>query len=203
MNKLRFVWPVMALVLLALGVLIGRWLPFAPGDDSPDVRFAREMNAHHEQAVEMALLMRERTTDENLKAMTLDIMLTQTNQMGQMQAWLASWGNSLFSREPLMGGNPQAMGMATRAQVNELRSLPLSEAETHFLRLMIRHHQGGVMMAEDALKSATQPQVRILAESIVQSQSAEIRTMESLLKTRGADPPKPLQPMTMPHGGMK
>jgi len=45
-------------------------------------------------------------------------------------------------------------GMATQSQVDELQTLPPAQLDIRFLQLMIRHHQGGVMMAHAALEKA-------------------------------------------------
>jgi uncharacterized protein (DUF305 family) len=67
--------------------------------------------------------------------------------------------------------------------------------ETRFLQLMIRHHQGGVMMAEEALQETDRPEVVRLATAIVNAQQSEITAMEEMLNVRGAPLPEPVQPM--------
>jgi uncharacterized protein (DUF305 family) len=97
--------------------------------------------------------------------------------------------------EPPMQGMGEAMGMATRAEINELETLPVDEAEVKFLQLMIRHHQGGVMTAESLLQQSQRPEVRTLATAIVNGQNSEIEYMTGLLEERGAEPLQPLAPM--------
>jgi uncharacterized protein (DUF305 family) len=157
-----------------------------PSEDGPDAVFARAMMAHHAQAVEMSLNLRDRSSDPEIRLLALDIILMQQNQIGQMQGWLAAWNVPVNGREPPMQGMAQMMGMATQPQVNALRTLPIAEAETSFLKLMIRHHQGGVTMAQDALQRAQRPEVLRLANTIVKSQQSEIEYMQSLLAQRGA-----------------
>jgi uncharacterized protein (DUF305 family) len=155
----------------------------APVEDDADARFARAMAMHHEQAVEMALTIRDRSADSILRRLTLDIMLTQQAQIGQMRGWLESWRLSIAGSGPPMSGmhSPEQMGMATRPQVDSLTALPIRDAERMFLRLMIRHHQGGLAMAEAAVASSARPEVRRLATAIVASQRGEIAYMERLL----------------------
>jgi len=192
-------WPLLVLLALPVGLFAG-WLLFgrAPAEGSPEVTFARDMTAHHDQAVEMATLIRDRTADESLRAFTLDIMLTQQAQAGMMQGWLGIWGRPPAKGAP-MGGQGETMGMATPEQVSQLKALPLDQAEQHFLRLMIRHHVGGVVMARAALQDARHPEVRRLAESIVQGQQGEIDYMQELLTRRGAAP-EPVEATPGQHG---
>lgn len=161
-------------------------LTSAPSEDGPDAMFARAMMSHHAQAVEMSLNLRDRSSDPEIRLLALDIILTQQNQIGQMQGWLAAWNVPINGQEPPMQGMAQLMSMATQPQVNALRTLPVAEAETSYLEMMIRHHQGGVTMAKDALQRAQRPEVLQLANNIVKSQRSEIEYMQSLLVQRGA-----------------
>jgi uncharacterized protein (DUF305 family) len=179
------------------GLLVVLSLALAqPRENSPEVTFTRDMMAHHAQAVEMTVLIRDRSTDSELRQMTLDMLLTQQNQVGQMFAWLELWGVPQEGLEPPMQGMGEMMGMAAQQDVNSLDTLPIVEAEIKFLQLMIRHHEGGVFMAQDVLETTNVAVVKRLAESIVASQSGEISYMESLLEKRGAERLEPLQPMT-------
>lgn len=176
------------LVVVVSLVATGLWWVsnLKPAADSPEVDFARDMSAHHSQAVDLAVKIHDRTTDPDLRIFTLDIILTQQAQIGQMQGWLSAWQYPLSSSKPLMAGHsPQMMGMATLEQIYALDTLPITEAENSFLQLMIRHHQGGVYMARQVLEKTDQPEVVRLATSIVNSQQSEISYMQSLLKQRG------------------
>lgn len=202
-RPLPWLWPVLAMLFLATTGLLAflLWIQRWPAEGSPEVTFSRDMAAHHQQAVEMAFLLRERSTDEELRRFALDILLTQQAQIGQMQGWLAAWGQPLSGPGPVMGGQAEMMGMASRGQVNELQTLPVPETEVSFLQLMIRHHQGGVMMAQEALSQTNRPEVVRLATAILNGQQSEIEYMQGLLEKRGAAPPEPLEPMQMDHSG--
>lgn len=193
-GRLSWTSLVLSILLLANGGLLTAWTTAvrAPAEDSPEVGFARTMIAHHEQAVEMAEILHERSTDAELRQLTLDILLTQQAQIGQMQGWLVVWGARLRGTQPAMSGHGQRVGMASQAEVNALRVLPLAEAEISFLQLMVRHHQGGVVMAQAALAQIERPEVEQVAASVISSQKSEIGYMQALLAQRGAAPFSPL-----------
>lgn len=182
---------------LAAGLLLasGALRPAVPAEGSADVGFARDMQVHHAQAVEMALLVRERTDDPELAQVALDILLTQQQQQGQMYGWLAVWGLPQASTAPPMAwaaghahagtGDGTMAGMATEEQMAQLRAADGTEAERLFLELMIEHHRGGVAMAEAALDRAVRPEVRRLAQAVVDSQTAEIGVLQDLLAAVG------------------
>jgi len=182
---------VVAILFTLLGFGLGKGQSIAPGEDSPDAGFARDMMMHHAQAVDMATLLRDRTEDPEMRQLALDIMLTQQAQIGQMQGWLAVWQYPIASTDLSMSwmGMPGPMpGMATPEQLNQLRSLKGLEADGLFLQLMIPHHRGGVQMAEAALINAKASQVLILAQSILDAQTSEIELMQAMLQEKGFSP---------------
>jgi uncharacterized protein (DUF305 family) len=176
--------------LLATGFLLAAQPPL---EDSAEVGFARDMSRHHAQAVAMAEVIRDRTPDPELRAFTQDIALTQQAQIGMMTAWLDQWGYSQSGSGPAMAwmGMPTSErmpGMATPAEVAELRTLPLERAEGQFLALMVAHHAGGVAMAEAGATLAEDPQVVALAQGIAAAQASEIDYLQSLREQRGLAP---------------
>jgi uncharacterized protein (DUF305 family) len=176
---------VLAVVALALLGWIAVNRP--PGEDSAEAGFARDMIVHHDQAVVMALSIRDRTANPELKVLATDMLLTQENQMGQMLGWLNVWGLPATGLAPHMAwmGHPTPglmPGMATSEELTQLDRLTGTAADDEFLRLMILHHQGGIAMAQAALERSGNEQVRDLATSIVTAQTSEIKAMEDLLQ---------------------
>src|SRR4051812_24021220 len=125
----------LALLSIILGIaLIATFVfrPRDPGDNSVEAGFARGMSGHHFQAVEMAIIVHDRTNDPDLKYMTQDIFIGQQDQIGQMEGWLNLWGLSQTGSDPAMSwmGHPVEglmPGMATPEQVDSLRTLPVDQ----------------------------------------------------------------------------
>ncbi|NED87937.1 DUF305 domain-containing protein, partial [Streptomyces sp. SID11233] len=65
--------------------------PRTPATDSADAGFARDMAVHHQQAVEMSFIVRDRTRDEDVRRFAYDIANTQANQRGMLLGWLDLW----------------------------------------------------------------------------------------------------------------
>jgi uncharacterized protein (DUF305 family) len=127
-----------------------------------------------------------------------------------MQGWLSLWGLPVSGGTPMswMGGTMPGMagmtmgatadaaasadtampGMASDAELTQLRSLTGTAFDVQFLRLMIRHHQGGRAMAQYGAAHATVPAVRRLATTIVDTQTAEVQTLRAMLTARGGTP---------------
>jgi uncharacterized protein (DUF305 family) len=200
-----------ATLLLGVAFFVGRaTVPteVMPTTTSAEAGFARDMQAHHLQAVDMSIIVRDRTNDEPTRLLAYDIARTQQQQAGQMYAWLTMWKLPQASREPVMtwmsrplidgsshdhGGGANASahvpgspmpGLATGEQLAQLKSLSGVEAERLFLELMIAHHKGGVDMAEAVLQRTDNRLVTSLAKGMVAAQLSEIELMEQMLAER-------------------
>lgn len=183
-------------MLVGLGLLAAGWSARRPpGEASAEVRFARDMAAHHAQAVELSLTLLDRSADPAVRLLAKDIVLTQQAQIGQMQGWLAAWNRpNSGAQAPMAGMDRAGMGLASPAQLQALRTLPVGAAERDYLSLMVRHHQGGVAMAQSALQGRLRPEVATLARAIVLSQQTEIGNLRRLLRASGAPDPSPTSP---------
>ncbi|MFI6372113.1 DUF305 domain-containing protein [Streptomyces sp. NPDC050546] len=169
-----------------------------PSAESADAGFARDMAVHHQQAVEMSYIVRDRTEDEDVRRLAYDIAQTQANQRGMMIGWLDLWGLPKVSSEPMawmdMGdmasGKDGALmpGMATNTELKKLGTLNGKQAEIFYLQLMTDHHKGGVHMAEGCVERCTVGVEKRLAQGMVEAQQSEIGLMADLLKERGAAP---------------
>jgi uncharacterized protein (DUF305 family) len=78
--------------------------------------------------------------------------------------------------------------MATPAEIAKLDASTGTAQDVLFLQYMLRHHQGGIDMAQDAVDHATQPYVQALAQKMVTIQTREVVLMEQMLRARGAQP---------------
>ncbi|WP_405004097.1 DUF305 domain-containing protein [Kitasatospora purpeofusca] len=217
-SRRRIWWPaaLAAALALALGVpalvaggtsASGTSSLSAPADDSPEAGFARDMATHHQQAVDLSFIVRDRTTDEPTRTLAFDIINTQANQRGMMMGWLDQWGLTQHSpAKPMawmaMGGHGHGAdyqahdgslmpGMATTTQLAKLRSLSGREAEVFYLQLMLEHHKGGVEMAQGYVDMAHNESEKRLAQSMVIGQTSEIGLITDMLKDRGAAPGVP------------
>ena len=179
----------------------------APSNTSAEAGFARDMQTHHNQAVEMSFIIRDLTDDADVRLLAYDIANSQSQQAGQMNGWLTVWNlpqtapepeMTWMSRPALTGVSHEGMsemgtgesshepgspmpGMATADQLAALKAATGDEAVRQYLTLMIAHHLGGVEMADAVLVRTEERVVRSLAASIVKAQSSEIGYMQDLL----------------------
>lgn len=189
----------MAVLLVAAGgalaVITGIGRTEPPAEASIEVGFARDMSAHHAQAVTMAGIARDQSNDVDVRTLAFDIETGQNQQIGVMLGWLQVWDRPVNgTAEPMawMAGHQMSMldgnlmpGMATSDELTRLRAASGDELDVLFLQLMIRHHHGGVEMARYAVEHASSSPVRTLARSMANGQAAEIATMQAMLADRG------------------
>lgn len=170
-----------------------------PAADSADAGFARDMAVHHQQAVEMSYIVRDRTDDEDVRRLAYDVAQTQANQRGMLLGWLDLWGLPKVSADPPMtwmgmgdmaSGKDGALmpGMATNSEMKKLDSLQGKQAEVFYLQLMTDHHKGGIHMAEACVDKCSVGVEKQLAQGMVEGQQSEIDLMAGMLKERGAKP---------------
>ncbi|MFC8509570.1 DUF305 domain-containing protein [Streptomyces sp. NPDC057411] len=173
--------------------------PSTPTAESADAGFARDMAVHHQQAVEMSFIVRDRTRDEEVRRLAYDIANTQANQRGMMLGWLDMWGlpkvQSGVAPMTWMGMGDMSMGgedgelmpgMATRAELDRLRKASGRQAEVLYLKLMTEHHKGGIHMAQGCVERCVPGVERDLAQGMVDAQQSEIKLMADMLRQRGA-----------------
>ncbi|MGV9415564.1 DUF305 domain-containing protein [Nocardia sp. NPDC003693] len=196
---------VIALVLLgfAAGLLVGN-RDTAAAAGSVDIGFSQDMSVHHAQAVEMSAVALAGSDDPAIKRLAYDILTTQQNQAGRMQAWLSLWGEPLLPSDGYMGWMsdasshhgggqhtgpvPSMPGMASDQELATLRTATGATLDKLFLQLMLRHHQGGMPMIEYAAQRADTDQVRHLAGSMAKTQAGESQLITQMLAERGATP---------------
>jgi uncharacterized protein (DUF305 family) len=187
-------------VCVAAGVLIGSWRA-TPRDDSAEAGFARDMATHHAQAVDMSFVVRDKSTDRDIRALASDIIVTQSTQRGMFMGWLQQWGLPQASARPRMAWMPGHAhntsaaegavlmhGMATEAELRSLEEANGVDAEVRFLQLMIRHHEGGIIMARALMALSERRELVQMAKSIDEGQRAEIALMRNMVAARGAQP---------------
>ena len=92
-------------VVAVVAFSVGRLSTLAdapPTDTSAEAGFARDMQVHHQQGVELAMIVRDESDDPDVRLLAYDIATTQAQQSGQLYGWLRGWGLSQAGTEPSM-----------------------------------------------------------------------------------------------------
>jgi len=105
-------------------------IPESANFNATDVGFAQGMIPHHAQAVEMADLALEKSTNADVLALAKQIKASQNPEIQTMSGWLQSWGQKVPSTDSMSGGGHDMTdmggmmmdGMMTEADMEKLES---------------------------------------------------------------------------------
>ena len=159
-----------------------------PPHSPADVKFMQGMIMHHAQAVEMTALIESHTQNKELRSLGARISSSQSDEMNFMKRWLAARGESIGTEMPHGKHTPDhhmlMPGMLTAKQMDALRKAKGKEFDSLFLRGMIQHHNGALIMVKELFDTAGAGQDAELfnfASDVDSGQRAEIRAMQTML----------------------
>ncbi len=168
-----------------------------PPLSAKDIEFMQGMIMHHAQAVEMTALISDRTNNKELRLLGARISHSQADEMKYMEQWLRLRGEPTSMPMPMqhmpgmdMSKHQHQMlmpGMLTEEQMDALKKAMARAFDRMFLKGMIQHHKGALVMVEELFITAGSGQDSQLfnfATDVDSGQRAEIRIMEKMLGER-------------------
>jgi uncharacterized protein (DUF305 family) len=152
-------------------------------DANFDLRFIDAMIPHHQGALDMAKDAKAKSQRPEMQKLADEIIKVQTKEIADLQAWRKQWYPSASSMP--MAHNAQ-MGHMMEMTPEQMKGMMMSqdlgakdaEFDLRFINAMIPHHEGAVLMAQDASTKSTHPEIKKLAQDIISSQQAEIKQMQ-------------------------
>lgn len=170
----------------------------ATSHTAADVDFMRAMIPHHAQALVMTALVPERTDRPSIRLLAERIEATQRSEITQMRRWLQRRGEPVPDPEEVAaearghgghgahhaGAHRGAHGMATTAELAQLETARGTAFDRLFLELMIRHHEGALIMTRELLATegaGQEPELFQILSHIDADQRAEIARMRRML----------------------
>ncbi len=150
------------------------------GDDSSDKNsanpidrgFASEMVAHHQSAIDMADVARDKGEHPQVRKLANDIVAAQQAEIRTLRSIDGELEGMNIGRGEL-GLDQHAMGMDT--DMTQLESAkPFDRA---FIEMMTLHHEGAITMARKELANGGYEPLRKVANDIIAAQSREIAQM--------------------------
>lgn len=150
-----------------------------------DTEFAQMMIIHHEGAVEMAALAESKAATTEVQELAARIKIAQGPEIDQMRGWLQEWGEPAPEDSDMTGMGHDGMdmgGLDQQAAMDELELMDGTAFDRRFLTLMIQHHQGALIMAEEQIARGSNQDAIGLANAIISAQQKEITEMEGLLE---------------------
>lgn len=159
-----------------------------------DVHFMQGMVPHHAQAVRMTAMVPSRSSREDVKAMAERMRVSQVDEIELIRMWLADRGEDVPAADATHhhmhhGGMHHAMlmpGMLTEEEFAQLEAASGVAFDRLFLTLMIRHHEGALVMVDELFASDGAAQddfIYKFASDVNADQHMEIRRMREILDT--------------------
>lgn len=154
-----------------------------------DEHFIEQMIPHHDDAIVMANIALAKAEHQEIKALSQDIITSQSAEITKMNEWYKLWFNKdvpdvagNMMGHNMHGGNDM-MGMGMMGNETDTEAFKNAKPfDKEFIKQMIPHHQMAVMMAQMLLKSTTKPEMKKLAEDIIFAQTKEINQMREWYK---------------------
>ncbi len=157
-----------------------------------DVRFMQGMISHHAQALEMTVLVEERSDREAMRLLSERIELSQEDEIAMMQGWLRDRGLEVRATDAHRApGFVRMPGMLTDEEMEQLEQAAGFEFDALFLELMIEHHEGALTMVANLLNQRGSAQDSVLfafTSDIRSDQNSEIERMTAMLEGFSPDP---------------
>jgi uncharacterized protein (DUF305 family) len=130
--------------------------------------FIAEMIPHHQEAVDSSLLMLE-SQNTQVKSLAESIITAQEQEVSMMQEWMRQW---------YADSNYTSM---YQNMMPDLTSLEGDDKDEAYLKGMIDHHEGAIMMAKQAQELELRSEVFELTENIISTQEDEIKQINQIL----------------------
>jgi uncharacterized protein (DUF305 family) len=158
-----------------------------------DVRFMQGMIHHHAQALRMTALVPRRSSSRQIERLARRIDVTQEAEIDQMRRWLTARDQPAPTLHRLHGhahgiGVARMPGMLSDAQLRTLERARGAAFDRLFLRFMIQHHRGALVMVERlyAQNGGLESEADAFARGVDADQLIEIARMEDLLARRSS-----------------
>jgi uncharacterized protein (DUF305 family) len=158
-------------------------MDLGPADKSFDLRLIDGMIPHHEGAVAMAQEALQKSNRPEIKQLAQAIIKAQEREIAELKQWRTAWYPKA-GKEPMMydAKMGHTMPMTKEMHSSMMMSGDLGAADNQFdlrfINAMIPHHQGAIDMAQQALAKSKRPDIKKLAQNIIDSQQQEINQME-------------------------
>jgi len=141
-----------------------------------DLMFIDAMVAHHQGAIAMAQPADSNAMHPELKDFAHKVVDDQSREVALMTQWRDQW----FPGRPKTPNILDMPGMSkTMMDISPMHMEKMTGAafDKMFVDMMIPHHEGAVTMAKDALARSQRPEIRELAQRIIDAQQGEIEMM--------------------------
>jgi uncharacterized protein (DUF305 family) len=175
-----------------------------------DQQFIDSMTPHHQSALVMAQMAVTKAKYPEVRRLARGIVADQKKEiayMGQLRKRFygsamssnmggmthgsmggmdhSSMGSTKMSGDKMMmPGMMMGLPMKGMMDMGKLRNAKGTAFDRMFLKMMIPHHAGAIVMADEALQQSGRAEIRRLANTIIDAQAKEIGDMHDIYDRR-------------------
>jgi uncharacterized protein (DUF305 family) len=143
-----------------------------------DLQYLDSMIHHHNGAISMARMALSKSTRPELRSFAQKVIDDQAKEIafmgGLRDQWYAGKPPAVNMEMPGMIGG---MKMMNGEHMKEMDEMEPEHFDSHFLKMMLPHHEGAIEMSRLALQNAEHPEIKKLAQDIINAQQPEITMM--------------------------
>lgn len=137
-----------------------------------DRLFVADLIPHHILGVKLINEASIRSSDVRLKKLVFDMSSYHHRELHDLETWATDWKIVLNRTFP---------GSLTSQELDDLRALSDLDYDVKWLKLMIKHHEGAIEIANRLLAESSNPRTTSMALRVKKTQSIEIHSMRELL----------------------
>lgn len=152
--------------------------PAPPAHNAADIAFAGAMIPHCQEAVDLAAVAAEKSTDERVRTLATRIRDGLDPDIAELSSLLETWAQPA-PEDPAFdagghGGGPSASELAA------IRSAKGVELDRDFVDLMTRHHRAGIDLIGKQRNEGVSPRARAVADRLAVDSQAEIAELDAV-----------------------
>lgn len=148
--------------------------------NAADAAFLNDMTAHHQGAIDMAQLAESRAEHPEIRRLAVGI---ETTQKAEIAAFERMHERMRSMHDDATHGGHMGMSDAEMGMDMDMDALAAAKPfDKAFIDEMIPHHRGAIVMARELLAKGADPELRKMAQAIIDAQSKEIAQMRSWRK---------------------
>jgi len=144
----------------------------SPPENAQDRAFVAAMVPHHELGMRMLDSAARRADDVRLRRMVFEMSSYHDHELHELRIDLSAWGLTEISDFP---------GVISAERLRALDELSGVEYHLRWLRTMIDHHEGALVIARSQVKVGSKPSLVSLAEQTIAVQGQELVEMRQLV----------------------
>lgn len=202
LERIKLLKIVIVLLVVLVAVPVYADAPVSGRAGRAEVRFLEGMIDHHQMALDMAGDCLAKATTDSVRAVCQNVVNAQTPEIEMMRGWLLDWYGIEYAPMAMAEimtlmesgvGEGMAMGHGNHT-TNPATDMPMMmgmmsgldrveglDYDIAWLEAMIDHHDDALNMSGRILRYAEHEDLRALAQRIIDDQTAEIESMETML----------------------